>query len=399
MSLGKWSSRTRTSVLGALGLMAALLTAAPPASAAVPAFELRPLVPAGADYEKRLRAEVEYWTLDKMAAAGLNHENQDAAPPPGGWDDLSKPWPRKAGLISRTAGKIFLETKDLDNGAVAQSTCSGNVVTGANESTVLTAAHCVRVHTPFGMGWGNTIVTNMVFVPGFNGANLPRHTTSTALPGKDIAPYGVWGVTREFFTNTWSQSADWLLGHDMAAILVDNPDEPRPIAQVTGAQRIAFDQPQNQQHHVFGYPTINERNYYRPGNVPSGLQRMFDGRSLMMAQGASRADPVYYSDVMRGALSPGTSGGPLLAGFDPATGEGVQVGVFSRYDDPGQIIGIIGWLQGPNLSSTHLGAEEQAVYDYAQSADPAGGPSSAGARTSSAHTAGPSGAAPRGTKG
>ncbi|MFE5739276.1 trypsin-like serine peptidase [Streptomyces celluloflavus] len=368
MSIGILPPRTRTTLLGVLALVAALLVAAAPARAATPAFELLPLVPAGADHQQKLKDEVAHWTLAKMASVGLNHEDQDATPPPGGWDDLGKPWPREAGLVSRTAGKFFMEYKNLDNGAVTESACSGNVVTSANQSVVVTAAHCLRVHTPVDVGFGNIVVTNMAFVPGFNGASLPRHTTSTALPGKDIAPYGVWGVTREWFTNTWSQSADWLLGHDMAAVLVASPDDPRPIGEVTGAQRIGFNQPQNRTDHIFGYPTINERNYYRPGHVSPELQRTFDGRSLMVAQGTTRADPVYYSDVMPGSLSPGCSGGAVLQDFDPATGAGVQVGAFSRYDDPGQIIGVLGWQEGPNMSSTHFGDEEQAVYDAAQSA-------------------------------
>ncbi|MCF3106138.1 trypsin-like peptidase domain-containing protein [Streptomyces roseoverticillatus] len=356
-----------------LALVAALLTAAPPAQADVPAFELLPLVPAGAGHQQKLKSEVEYWTLAKMASTGLNNEQQDATPPPGGWDDLSRPWPREQGLISRTAGKFFIENKDVQTGAVSRTACSGNVVTSANQSVVVTAAHCLRVHTPVNVGFGNTMVTNMVFVPGFNGANLPRNTTSTDLPGKDIAPYGVWGVTREWITSTWSRSADWLLGHDMAAVLVANPGDPRPIGQVTGAQQIGFDQPRNQNTYVFGYPTINERNYYRPGKVRRELQRTFDGRSLMTARAITRSDPVYYSDVMPGALSPGTSGGPVLQNLDPATGAGVQTGVFSRYDDPGQIIGLLGWVEGPNLSSTHLGDEERAVHDAAQAESPAGG--------------------------
>ncbi|MEU3526743.1 hypothetical protein AB0E62_23225 [Streptomyces sp. NPDC038707] len=365
------SRRALTTVLGLLSLTAALLTAAPPARAAAPAYELSPLVPAGPDHQKRLRAEVEYWTLGRMADAGLNNEDQDATAPPGGWDDLSRPWPREHGSISRTAGKIFMEYTDVESGAVSTSSCSGNVVRSANRSVVLTAAHCLRVHTPLDVGFGNVVATNMVFVPGFDGTNLPRDSSSTRLPGKDIAPYGVWGVTRQWITPTWSQSADWLLGRDMAAVVVANPDDPRPVAEVTGSQDVAFGQPQNRTHHVFGYPTINERNYYRPGNVPAALQRTFDGRGLMVTRGTTHNDPVYYNDVMAGAQSPGCSGGALLQDFDPATGAGVQVGVFSRYDDPAQIIGILGWVQGPNMSSTHFGTEEQAVYDAAQAADTA----------------------------
>ncbi|MEU3221428.1 hypothetical protein [Streptomyces sp. NPDC006971] len=88
----------------------------------------------------------------------------------------------------------------------------------------------------------------------------------------------------------------------------------------------------------------------------------------MVAQGTTRADPVYYSDVMPGALSPGCSGGSVLQKFAPTTGAGLQTGIFSRYDAPGQIIGVPGWQEGPNMSSTHLGDEEQAVCNADQSA-------------------------------
>ncbi len=81
----------------------------------------------------------------------------------------------------------------METGATSTSSCSGNVVSSANRSVVLTAAHCLRIHTPLDVGFGNVVATNMVFVPGFDGANLPRDTSSTRLPGKDIAPYGVWG--------------------------------------------------------------------------------------------------------------------------------------------------------------------------------------------------------------
>ncbi|MEW2289585.1 hypothetical protein [Streptomyces sp. NPDC047841] len=262
------SRRALTTVIGLLALVAALLATASPARADAAPFELRPLVPAGAGYQDRLRAEVAYWTLGKMADAGLNNEDADATPPPGGWDDLSKPWPRGQGLVSRTAGKLFMEYTDVDTGAVSTSSCSGNVVTSANRSVVLTAAHCLRVHTPLDIGFGNVVATNMVFVPAFDGTNLPRDPSGTRVPGRDIAPYGVWGVTRQWITHTWSQSADWLLGRDMAAVLVDNPDDPRPVGEVTGGQEVAFNQPQNRAARIFGYPTINERNYYRPAMCP-----------------------------------------------------------------------------------------------------------------------------------
>lgn len=381
----KPSLRTASARVTAVLLAAASIgTAAPAAHAAGSAVELPALVASGPAFAQDLRAEVNYWTLAKMAAAGLNDDGQDATAPQNGWDDLSTPWTAQQGLISRTAGKLFMTMKDVDNGSVHDEACSADVVTSANQSTVVTAAHCLAVHTPFDLGapfgMGNILVTNMVFVPGYNGAALPRGTASTALPGRDIAPYGVWGATRAWITSTWAGSADWALGHDMAAILVADPDDPRPIAQVTGAQQISFTQPQNQYAYMFGYPQTNERNWYwadnnngknRSNGVPPALWRTFDGRSLMATKGQSQADAVYANDVMNSAQAPGCSGGPWLQNFDPATGTGVQTGVNSRYQDPAQgpsLFGWLTWLQGPQMEATHFGGEEQAVWQAAQGA-------------------------------
>ncbi|GAA1980766.1 hypothetical protein [Catenulispora subtropica] len=381
------SARVSTLLLAA-GATSIGVAAAPAAHADSGAVELPRLVAPGPGFNQSLRAEIGYWTLAKMAAAGLNDDGQDAIPPQSGGDDLSKPWNDGAtdggGLIAHTAGKLFMTLKDVDNGSVHDEACSADVVTGANQSVVVTAAHCLAVHTPFDLGaqygMGNTLVTNVVFIPGYNGAALPRGTTSTALPGADIAPYGVWGATREWITATWAGSADWALGHDMAALLVANPDDPRPVAQVTGAQQIGFNLPQNQYAYMFGYPQANERNWYWSFNnngqlashgVPPALWRSFDGRTLTVTRGRSQADAVYPNDVMDSAQAPGCSGGPWLQNFDPATGTGVQTGVNSRYQDPAQgpsPLGWLVWLQGPQMEATHFGDQEQAVWQAAQNA-------------------------------
>lgn len=380
------SLRTASARAAAIALAAATVgVAAPTARADTAPVELPALVAAGPNFTQDLRAEVGYWTLARMASVGLNDDGQDATEPQSGWDDLSKPWSLDGqGLISRTAGRLFFVQKDVDSGALLPSGCSADVVTSANQSTVVTAAHCVAVHTPFDLGapygLGNTLVTNMVFIPGYNGAALPRGTTSTALPGTDIAPFGVWGATRAWITNTWSGSADFALGHDMAAILVSNPDDPRPIAQVTGAQQIGFNQPQSQYEYMFGYPQTNERNWYWPDNnngkaasngEPQNLWRVFDGRSLTVTRGQSQPDAVYANDVLNTAQAPGCSGGPWMQNFDPTTGTGIQTGVNSRYQNPAQgpsPWGWLNWLQGPQMEATHFGDEEQAVWQAAQDA-------------------------------
>src|SRR5262249_47517192 len=149
----KPSLRTASAHVTALLLAAASIGAAAPAAHADgSAVELPRLVASGPAFAQDLRTEVDYWTLAKMAAAGLTDDGQDATAPQSGWDDLSTPWTAQQGLISRTAGKLFMTMKDVDNGSVHDEACSADVVTSANQSTVVTAAHCLAVHTPFDLG-------------------------------------------------------------------------------------------------------------------------------------------------------------------------------------------------------------------------------------------------------
>lgn len=403
-----------------LSVLAGVGLSAPAAHADAAPYQLPWLVDlSGATgYQAELADEVGFWNVDTLAIAGLNddHAGQadgqgiDAVAPAGGWDGLSAPWPGGGGLVARTTGKLFMRMVDpVTGGFDYLSTCSASVVDSGNLSVVVTAAHCLRenwgtVATPWGeVTVSNEIASDVVFVPGFNGTDLARYVMGSdwqhaPAPGTDIAPYGVWGVTGAWVTGAWSQQANNLGGDDMAALTVANPADPRPIQQVVGGQQISFTEPRDQYLHAFSYPTDNKASWYSPdivggvptftgqpnGNgAPADLQRVYDGRTLMESQGRATSDSGQENDVLSAAMSPGSSGGPWFEGFDPTTGQGTVVAVTSHFVpsadggidttgsgcESGGSVWIV-QLPGacPYLAGTHFGAQEQAVYDAAQSA-------------------------------
>jgi len=401
---------------GAGAVSAPAARADTPAAVEFPAF-----VPSGPGYQAGLDAEVSFWNDTRLAEAGLDANPADAAnstdgdgidavAPPDGWDNLSSPW-TGGGEIAMASGKLFMEQFAPDNsggGTTYYSTCSATVADSANQSVILTAGHCITENWAIetGPGWQD-YSENAVFIPAFNGASLPRppagteigvNDTSGPMPDASIAPYGVWGVTREWITSSWESQANDLGGDDMAAMIVANPDNPEPIQQVTGGEPVSFTAPQAGADDLFGYPTDYGLDYYLPPLVngvptlapgtagtygaPYGLQRVFDGRTLMESQGQAAAGWEDY-DFLPAAISAGSSGGGWFQDFDPATGIGTLVGVTSHAsDDTGGVTGIASaavWdiltggnpanaLTQPWITATHLGDEEQAAYDAAQSA-------------------------------
>ncbi|SDD17513.1 trypsin-like serine peptidase [Rhodococcus tukisamuensis] len=403
--------RTLTGVSWAVAVTtaAALLATAAPASAEnTTPYERPTLVAAGSGYAAELQADVNFWTVNRLALAGLNDDYGDGkgqgsdviVEPTGGGDALSATY-TGSGLISKTAGKLFTRRSVPGHeDSWIWSTCSANVVNSANQSVVLTAGHCFRQDSSnwdFGIGFENWVTTKAVFIPGFNGAALarwnPASGAGTTLPGTDIAPYGVWGVTRQWTTNEWAADASHFgegPGHDMAAFLVDSPTDSRPIQQVTGGQQVGFNLPQGKALTGFGYSTDNANNWYKtpyvngvptrtgPGEtnvngVPSALQRSFDGRTLKVSSGQSTGITGKYLDVLPAAISPGASGGPWFEQYDPATGTGIQVGVTSHFVNADGGTPVLETIQHPQkntarpyMSATHFMAQEKAVYDLAQ---------------------------------
>ncbi|WP_433145510.1 hypothetical protein ACQPZ8_02310 [Actinomadura nitritigenes] len=69
--------------------------------------------------------------------------------------------------------------------------------------------------------------------------------------------------------------------------------------------------------------------------MPASQRRGYDGRTMMYAHNSTTIDDAQLGNMghdMASAMSPGSSGGPWLTGFDPATG--TQIGVTSRFTNP-----------------------------------------------------------------
>lgn len=123
-----------------------------------------------------------------------------------------------------TAGAVFI------SGVFPLHICSGSVVSSANRSVVMTAAHCVRGGTAKGYE----------FAPGFHDGN---------------APYGMWRVIAAYGAPGWVRHVD---NHDDFAFLVVAPrrinGRLRHLQDVTGANILGTTPPVGEHVMVVGYP-------------------------------------------------------------------------------------------------------------------------------------------------
>jgi V8-like Glu-specific endopeptidase len=165
--------------------------------------------------------------------------------------------------------------------------CTASVIDSPHRDLVLTAAHCVTRIKP----------ARTAFVPGYHG-------------GK--APYGVWPVTRVILDPRWISSA--APDDDFAFLVVRSPVK-APVEAITGGERLGIGQPPGRMVRVVGYP---------------------DGASAPIV--CSNHARLFSSDQLEfdcGGYADGTSGSPLLAGVDPATGLGTVIGVIGGYEQGG----------------------------------------------------------------
>jgi V8-like Glu-specific endopeptidase len=184
------------------------------------------------------------------------------------------------GTSTAAVGALFT----LTNGKLGNHFCTASVVDSPHGDLAITAAHCVaEVSGP------------IVFVPGYHSS---------------IAPFGTWQVVKVY--DHWVGPND-----DIAFLKLSQPDSLVPIEDVTGAETLGSGMPARQLVEVVGYP---------------------DGSSLPI--GCVN----WTSEPMPGQLqfncvgyTIGSSGGPLLADFDPRTGQGTVIGVIGGYQQGGDM--------------------------------------------------------------
>ncbi|MFJ3441094.1 trypsin-like serine peptidase [Streptomyces sp. NPDC086081] len=322
------AASVRRTVLGALAGVAALLATGVTAAPAGAAPE-----PGTAAPSARERA-LAFWTPERMRAATpldvltVDRSGVRAAAPrkgepavvapsapassavgPLAFPHGGGPW-SGGGAVTRTAGRVFFTYQGRT------ASCSGNAVTSANKSTVLTAGHCVKMQG----AWH----TNWVFVPGYHDGQRP---------------YGTWAAARTLSTSQWTANED--INYDIGAAVVAPLDGKR-LTDVVGGQGLAFNTGYNKAMYSFGFPAA----------AP------YDGEKFVYCSGTTFRDFLLSGDHgLTCDMTGGSSGGPWFTQFDEATGTGLQSSVNSfKYNF------LPNAMYGP-----YFGADAQNLYQSAQS--------------------------------
>ncbi|MFE6333772.1 trypsin-like serine peptidase [Streptomyces sp. NPDC057798] len=214
------------------------------------------------------------------------------------------------GAVVSTAGRVFFTYQGRT------ASCSGNAVTSANKSTVITAGHCVRM----GGAWH----TNWVFVPGYHDGQ---------------SPYGRWAAARTLSTPQWTASED--INYDIGAAVVA-PLNGQSLTDVVGGQGLAFNTGYNLRMYAFGFPAASP----------------YDGEKFIYCSGSTSRDFLLSNDHgMTCNMTGGSSGGPWFTQFNESTGTGLLSSVNSfKYNF------LPNRMYGP-----YFGAEAQNLYQAAQS--------------------------------
>ncbi len=204
-------------------------------------------------------------------------------------------------------GTLFTTTRT----GLGKHFCTASVVDSPHGDLALTAAHCVSGIAP----------AQMLFVPGYRAGR---------------APYGVWAVTRVVMDPHWISSA---APQSDFAFLVIRPAARRRVQAVTGGERLGVGQPAGQVVQVVGYPDGASAPVVCRNRV-----RWFSPSQLEF-------DCSGYAD--------GTSGSPLIAGVNPATGLGTVIGVIGGYE--------LGGYSADVSYAARFGASTAALYKIAVS--------------------------------
>lgn len=326
-------------VLGALVGVTALFTAgalATPAGAAPSSAGTTGVSRVSADAQKQAR---DFWTPDRMRAATPldlvtvnGHHDNSPAPRKGVSTTVAPSAPAKAlgkaaagigvlafpnsgsqwtggGAVVSTAGRVFFTYQGRT------ASCSGNAVTSANKSTVITAGHCVKLEG----AWH----TNWVFVPGYHDGQ---------------APYGRWTASKTLSTPQWTASED--INYDVGAAVVAPLDGKR-LTDVVGGQGLAFNTGYNKPMYAFGFPAASP----------------YDGEKFIYCSGNTSRDFLLSNDHgMNCNMTGGSSGGPWFTQFNESTGTGLLSSVNSfKYNF------LPNRMYGP-----YFGADAQNLYQTAQ---------------------------------
>ncbi|MDX6743319.1 hypothetical protein [Actinocorallia sp. A-T 12471] len=266
---------------------------APAGGTAIPSSEpvVSRALPSGPAHRERV---LRYWTADRMVGAvspvvprsrRAAHGAQAVARRSHG-----AVWPLGGGVVP-SVGKVFFTMEGRDY------LCSGATVRSTGRDLVVTAGHCAY-------GTRGRWADNWIFVPGYREGGGPQGGFTARLMA---------------VPDQWASTSDD--DYDVAMVAL-HPSPAGRAADLVGANAIAFGQPRGRAVHAFGYPA----------------EGRYDGERLAYCAGTPKPDP-HHATVAQGLrcdLTQGSSGGPWLTGFDPATGTGTVTSVSSfKYADDG----------------------------------------------------------------
>lgn len=254
-----------------------------------------------------LLGAVDVTKLSRTVARGLPQVVQPTDVSPQAFPNGGSAW-TGGGRVVSTAGRVFFTFQGRN------ASCSGNAVTSANKSTVITAGHCVKLEGAFHTNWA--------FVPAYNNGN---------------APFGTWTARATLATPQWVASED--INFDVGAAVV-NTLNGQSLTDVVGAQGVAFNQPRAQNMYAFGWPAA----------AP------YDGTRMIYCSGRTFNAFLSTGIGMTCNMTGGASGGPWFQGFSEATGTGLLNSVNSY-----KINLIPTWMFGP-----YFGTDAQNLYNTAQ---------------------------------
>ncbi|MEU8639883.1 hypothetical protein AB0C38_47470 [Amycolatopsis sp. NPDC048633] len=262
-----------TALLAVAG--AALVVVAAPASAADDQVVTRVSAAGRA-------AALAHWTPERMR----QWVGGDSLPPA---EKIGREWD---GPVPAGVGRLFFTAEP----GVDES-CTATVVPSSSRDVALTAGHCVNGGLD---RFDNPIkIVNVVFVPGYD-------------HGK--APLGVFPVRAFAWSSTYSGPTS---GTDDDAVLALDPVGGHHVADVAGTQDLSFGRPPSPvDTTLLGYPVSRA----------AGGEALFSCARPATLE-VNSVTTTWNTDC---DLAGGSSGGPWLRNFDPATGKGTLFSVTSR---------------------------------------------------------------------
>ncbi|MBB5854486.1 trypsin-like serine peptidase [Amycolatopsis umgeniensis] len=227
-------------------------------------------------------AALAHWTPERMR----QWVGEEWLPPA---EKIGREWD---GRVPPGVGRLFFTAEPGVDGS-----CTATVVPSSSKDVAFTAGHCVNGGLD---RYDNPIkIVNVVFVPGYD---------------HGAAPHGVFAARAFAWSGTYPGP---MSGTDDDAVIALDPVGGRHVADVAGTQDISFDElPSTVDTTMLGYPV----------SKAAGGEALFSCVRPATLE-VNSVNTTWNTDC---DLAGGSSGGPWLRNFDPATGKGTLFSVTSR---------------------------------------------------------------------